>query len=282
MESLGWPWYGDDEGSVQKARRPFKCTLFLDGKASEAVDHLTLDDLMREDGAQMVWKLLQIRFPEKETEDQTGEALGEVFGLESMQQWTARVQEEFQKCRRKAEAGFPSPAQRWIALICASLSEKLKAIVKEGKLDLPTVMAPLRSCFPQSRASAAKARKPVSTTLLAEDTTANETATEVDGFGDIEEYPSINTFRFGNGAMEVSERACRIPAAIGQKLGTIIDGAIIHSQAPLLLGRTRLKKLGVTIDFKRRVMTFLDQKVPVAMHTNAAGQLLIHSLNLPQ
>ena len=34
----------------------------------------------------------------------------------------------------------------------------------------------------------------------------------------VEEYPSVNTFRFGNGAMEVSERACRIPVAIGRNM----------------------------------------------------------------
>ena len=97
----------------------------------------------------------------------------------------------------------------------------------------------------------------------------------------VEEYPSVNTFRFGSGAMEVSERACRIPVAIGQKHG-LIDAAIIQGQAPLLLGRPTLEKLDVTLDFKRRIMTFLDQKVPVAMRTNAAGQLLIDILNFSQ
>ena len=166
---------------AKKQEGPFLYTL-LDGKALEAVEHLTLEELMREDGAQIVWKLLQTRFPEKESEDQMGEALGEVFGLcardqESMQQWSARVQEVFQKCRRKAEVDFPSPAQGWIALNCAGLSEEQKAIVKaktQGKLDLPTVTAALRSCFPQLRVSSAKARRPVNTTLLAEDTAMDD------------------------------------------------------------------------------------------------------------
>ena len=86
---------------------------------------------------------------------------------------------------------FPSPAQGWIALNCAGLSEEQKAIVKaktQGKLDLPTVTAALRSCFPQLRASAAKARKPVNTTLLAEDTTMDHSMPDVDGFGDVETF----------------------------------------------------------------------------------------------
>ena len=152
-----------------KQQGPWVYTL-LDGKALEAVEHLDLAEMMAEDGAQKIWKLLVDRFPEKESEDQMGEALGEVFGLcakegETMQQWAARVQEVFQKCRRKASVEFPAVAQGWIALNCSGLTEEQKAIVKaktQGKLELSVVTAALRSCFPNFRANA-KARKPVST-----------------------------------------------------------------------------------------------------------------------
>ena len=77
-----------------KQRGPWIYTL-LDGKAWDAVEHLTLEDLTKEDGDKTVWKVLSTRFPEREPHDLMGEALGEVFGLaategETIQQWTAR------------------------------------------------------------------------------------------------------------------------------------------------------------------------------------------------
>ena len=100
----------------KKQEGPFLYTL-LDGKALEAVEHLTLEELMREDGAQIVWKLLQTRFPEKESEDQMGEALGEVFGLcardqESMQQWSARVSRGFSKMPSQGRSGLSKSGSR--------------------------------------------------------------------------------------------------------------------------------------------------------------------------
>ena len=83
----------------------------LDSKALDAVEHMTLEEMSAENGADIIWKLLASRFPEKEAHDQMGEALGEAFGLsakegESAQQWTARVKEVFDKCRRKANVTF--------------------------------------------------------------------------------------------------------------------------------------------------------------------------------
>ena len=95
-----------------------------------------------------------------------GEVLGEVFGLaakegESMKEWTARVGDTFERCKRKAAVDFAKEARGWIALHCASLTEEQKAIVKaktQGALDLDTISAGIRSCFPQLKASGAKSR----------------------------------------------------------------------------------------------------------------------------
>ena len=177
----------------EKQKGPWIFTL-LDGKALEAVEHLSLEDMMKETGAETIWGLLTARFPEKESEDQMGQALGEVFGVcardaETMQQWSARVQEVFQKCVLKAKVEFPSQAKGWIALNCAGLSEEQKAIVKaktQGKLDIEVVTAALRSCFPQFKANANKARRPVSTYLAeAEDAPPDD---EVDDFQDVEAF----------------------------------------------------------------------------------------------
>ena len=58
--------------------------------------------------------------------DQMGEALGEVFALaardgESMNKWTARVLETFERWCWKAAVDFPKEACGWIALHCSGL-----------------------------------------------------------------------------------------------------------------------------------------------------------------
>ena len=178
-----------------KQQGPWVYTL-LDGKALESVEHLVLEDLMKEDGAQQIWRLLAERFPEKETTDQMGEALGEVFSLsakegESMQLWTSRVQECFLRCRRKAGVEFPAAAQGWIALHCYGLSEEQRAIVKaksQGKLELPEVSSALRSCFPQYRATS-KAKKPVTSAMVVEERDTEEMDhKEEDSFQDVEAF----------------------------------------------------------------------------------------------
>ena len=113
---------------------PWLFTL-LDGAAFEAVEHFSLEDIAIEEGDRRVWDALHSRFPEKEPLDQMGEVLGEVFALcategETSKQWTARVKETFERCRRKAQTDFPSSARGWITINCAGLTEQEKAIIK--------------------------------------------------------------------------------------------------------------------------------------------------------
>ena len=119
-----------------------------------------------EGGDADLWKVLEDRFPEKEATDLMGEALGEVFALsasegETAKQWTARVRETFDRCKRRANTDFPSPARGWIALNCAGLSEEQKAIIKaktQGSLEYDDVSKAFRSCFPMYKAGS-KAKK---------------------------------------------------------------------------------------------------------------------------
>ena len=151
---------------TKEQRGPWLFTL-LDGRALEACEHFTLEDLHKTGGDEVLWAILADRFPEKEAFDQIREGLGEVFGLaaadgEGVKEWTARVRETFEKCKRKAQVDFPKEARGWIALHCASFSEEQKAIIKaktQGALDLETVSASIRSCFPTFRASGAKGKK---------------------------------------------------------------------------------------------------------------------------
>ena len=96
-----------------------------------------------------------------------------------------------------------------------------------------------------------------------------------------EHYDTVSSFRFGNGATEVSEQAVKIPVRIGGVHG-IIDAAIIKGRAPLLLGRPTLEKLRVSLDFAEKTMKFLRDQTTVPMQVNEAGQLLINVLDFPK
>ena len=180
-----------------KQRGPWVYTL-LDGAAWEAVEHLSLEDLSAEGGEDRLWKILSERFPEKEALDLMGEALGEVFGLaardqESSKDWTSRVRDTFDKCRRRAAVDFPPEAQGWICLNCAGLSEEQKAIIKaktQGSLTYEHVSAAIRSCFPLYKASGAKARKPIGALMVSADSpTFEDDEPNVDGgFEDVEAF----------------------------------------------------------------------------------------------
>ena len=96
----------------KQQRAPWLLTL-LDGKAWDACEHLTLEQLATEAGEDLLWDTLADRFPEKEQHDMMGEILGEIFSLsaldqETMKQWTARVREAIEKCKRRASVDFPS------------------------------------------------------------------------------------------------------------------------------------------------------------------------------
>lgn len=112
-----------------KQRGPFVYTL-LDGLALEAVEHLSLEDLSKENGDSMIWSVLERRFPDKQKHDWMAECLREVFQMavkdgESMVSWTARVQEVF-RCKRKVDVDFPAEARGWICLNASGLSAKTR------------------------------------------------------------------------------------------------------------------------------------------------------------
>ena len=161
-----------ETGYAERHQAPAKGAMvntLLDGAAYEAVEHFTLDDIAIENGYRKVWEALHSRFPEKEPLDQMGEVLGEVFALcaadgETSKQWTARVKETFEKCRRKAQTDFPSSARGWITINCAGLTEQEKAIIKaktQGSLEYDAVAAAFRSCFPMYKASGSKSKRPI-------------------------------------------------------------------------------------------------------------------------
>eukprot|EP00435_Cladocopium_sp_Y103_P036191 s2735_g9.t1 len=177
---------------TKQQRAPWLLTL-LDGKAWDACEHLTLEQLATEAGEDLLWDTLADRFPEKEQHDMMGIILGEIFSLsaldqETMKQWTARVREAFEKCKRRASVDFPSEARGWVALNCIGLSEEQKAIVKakaQGSLKFDDISAALRSCFPAFKAVGKKR----STSVFQAEVDTSEVLESMDGgFGDVEAF----------------------------------------------------------------------------------------------
>lgn len=99
------------------------------------------------------------------------------------------------------------------------------------------------------------------------------------GYGPIRQSTEENTFRYGNGAIKKTNRVVHLPLGLAGKAG-LISAAVIQGGAPVLLGRPTLEALDVRLNFKDRLMQFLDSRA--TMQTNSAGQLLVDVLQYPQ
>lgn len=133
-------------------------------------------------GDKHIWSVLDERFPDKQKHDWMAECLREVFQItssegETMTAWTSRVQEVFSKCQRKVSVDFPTEARGWICLHASGLNEDQRAIVTaktQGDLKLDTVMAAMRSCFPDFKAPGKVSRSRNSVAYVVEEDTVDQ------------------------------------------------------------------------------------------------------------
>ena len=88
-----------------------------------------------------------------------------------------------------------------------------------------------------------------------------------------ERLPEVHQFKFGNGAVETSHFAIQMPVVLAGKRG-VIRASIIRGDAPLLISRLALKRLGASLDFKRDCLQVFDTTVP--LQTNSAGQYVVN------
>ena len=138
--------------------------MLLGGKALECIEHLSMEDYHVEQGDEVIWKLLDQRFPGKGKTDELGELLTEVFQLrfkenESLKAWVARASELFDRLARKTKVEFPTEAGGWIILHKAGLTDAEKAIAlarASGSLKRDDISQAMRSCFPEKVLSAKK------------------------------------------------------------------------------------------------------------------------------
>jgi len=159
----------------------------------KVVEHLSDTDY--QGGDEVISKLLDERWPQKERSDEMGEHISEIFGLkakdcETVRQWCGRARECFDPCKRKAGASFPDEARRWILFQCSGLNEEKRAVVlarTQGELKFHTMALSMRSYYPDfvvsRRKSAASAHLVEPRGILEEDLPPN--LSEVD-FQDVE------------------------------------------------------------------------------------------------
>ena len=139
----------------REARGSFVWTL-LQGRALEIVEHLSDADYQKEGGDQVIFQLLDERWPQKERSDEMGEHISEIFSLkaregESVRQWCGRARECFDRCKRKTGVAFPEEARGWILLQCSGMNEEQRAVVlarTQGELKFDTMSQSMRSCYP--------------------------------------------------------------------------------------------------------------------------------------
>lgn len=135
-----------------EARGSFVWTL-LQGRALEVVEHLKEEEYGGED---VIFALLDRRWPEKDRTDEIGEHISDVFNLkskegETIRQWCARARECFDRCARKTGVDFPAEARGWVLLNASGLSEENRAVVlarAQGNLKFDEMSQAMRSVFP--------------------------------------------------------------------------------------------------------------------------------------
>ena len=173
------------------ARGSYVWTL-LQGRALECVEHLKESEYQKEGGDEVIFTLLDQRWPEKDHADEMGEIIAEVFSMkgkdgESLRQWAARSREVFDRCARKGGVKFPEEARGWVLLNCSGLSESERAVVlarAQGDLKFDSVAQAMRSCYPELTIS----RKRLQSVHVVEETETTEAldGNSSAGFEDVE------------------------------------------------------------------------------------------------
>eukprot|EP00913_Durusdinium_trenchii_P028120 g26364.t1 len=120
------------------------------------VEHLKESEYQVKGGEDVIFGLLDLRWPEKDRTDEIGEHISDVFNLkskdgETIRQWCARARECFDRCARKTGVDFPAEARGWVLLNASGLSEENRAVVlarAQGNLKFDEMSQAMRSVFP--------------------------------------------------------------------------------------------------------------------------------------
>ena len=195
---------------LAESSRPAYIYTLLTGKALEAVEHLVPENYQKKGGDEILWQLLDKRFPQQEVVDELGEILTQVFSLksndgETMKQWTARASELLERCHRKTGVSFPEEARGWLLLHRSGLTDEQKAVAiarANGDLKRESIAAALRSCYPDMVLSCKRVGMAVAEEL---DTGGGEGIAEQldDCFSDVEQL--LDDHQLGQEATQETE-----------------------------------------------------------------------------
>ena len=142
------------KGTPEEAMGSLLFTL-LDGSALRAFDSTNMDDLEVAGGQDVVYQVLDDRYPEESTHDRLGEILDAIFDLrvergESTAVYTGKARAAFSSAEAEG-VKFPDTARGYLVLRFARLSPEKKAIVlaaARGSYNENDISAALRTTFP--------------------------------------------------------------------------------------------------------------------------------------
>ncbi len=128
----------------------------LDGTALKAVESIEIEDLDTAGGEELIFELLDGRYPEQTVQDKLGEVLDAVFGLkvdkgERTPVYVGRAKEAFDRAAREG-VNFPSVARGFLLLRGARLSPERRAVVLSAahrSYEEQEVSAAMRQTYPQ-------------------------------------------------------------------------------------------------------------------------------------
>eukprot|EP00435_Cladocopium_sp_Y103_P020594 s2229_g5.t1 len=90
-----------------------------------------------------------------------------------------------------------------------------------------------------------------------------------------------NVFKYGNGEREVSHRTVIMPIGLAGRYGTV-QAAIVKGEAPLLLSRPALKRLGAVLNFHNDQIGLFSGAATIDLVSNSAGQYVLNVMDFPE
>ena len=130
---------------TEEARGPFAYSM-LDGDALLAVEHLEFPEFAIEGGENVIFTILEARYPDKDPIDRACKALLDVFEVsaregERLGEWSARADSVFHACQRDAGIAFPVMVKGYLCPHRCGLSDDQRAVVlgraQEASTKLP-------------------------------------------------------------------------------------------------------------------------------------------------
>ena len=106
----------------------------LDGDALTAVEHLEFPESATEAGENVIFTIVEARYPDNDPIDRAGKAWFDVFEVsaregERLSEWSARADSVFHACQRDAGIAFPDMVKGFLCLHRCGLSDDQCAVV---------------------------------------------------------------------------------------------------------------------------------------------------------